>query len=130
MLDAGSVIYLTVSFSGGPRNKYLVVLDVDTEVYVLAINTSINLFYGRGPFRDCYVPIDRATHKFLTHDSYIDCNQVIPLRLPDVVAELRENANCVKGVISSDVQHAVIAAIKATPCLSPDDKHRYIKCLS
>ena len=130
MLDAGSVIYFEVTFRSGPRNKFLIVLDVDTVVYVLTINTEIHEFFGRGEFGECYVTIDHATHPFLDRDSHIDCNEVIQLKLEDVVAELRSDNDCLRGMISDDVRQSVITAIRRTPCLSRDDKDRYIRCLN
>jgi len=130
VLDAGSVIYLEVAFRQGSRNKFLVVLDVDTEVHTLTLNTEINPFFGRGEFGECYVEIDHESHQFLSRNSFIDCNQIIKLNLPDVVAEMRSNSDCVRGCISNDAITDVIAAIQRTPGLSPHDKSRYCDCLA
>lgn len=130
MLAAGSVIYLEVAFRQGDRNKYLVVLDVDTKVHTLTVNTEINPFFGLGEFGKCYVEIDQHSHQFLDHNSFIDCNQIIKLNLPDVIAEMRSNSDCVKGSLSNDVVTAVIAAIQRTPGISPHDKSHYCGCLT
>ena len=130
MLDAGSIIFLEVGFYNGPRDKYLVVLDVDTEVHVVTINSTVNRFFGRGEFGECYVLIDCEAHPFLDRDSHIDCNEVIKLSLVDVVAEIRRNANALQGKVSETVACAMVAAIRRTPVLSAIEKDRYCGCLA
>lgn len=130
MLDAGSVIYIEVCFRQGSRNKYLVVLDVDDQVHTLAINSSINPYFGQGPFRDCYVQIDHTLHPFLSRDSFVDCNDVIRLPLAGVVAEMRRAPDCIRGRLSPEAIKSVVDAIRQTPGLSPFQKDRYCESLT
>jgi hypothetical protein len=129
VLDAGCVIYLEVAFRRGNRNKYLVVLDVDSQVHTLIVNSDINEFYGRGEFGNCYVEISCDEHPFLEHNSFVDCNEVRRLRLEDVVAAVRGDESCVKGRISDGTAAAIVEAIRRTPCLSPAEKDRYCECI-
>lgn len=130
MLQPGTVIYLEIQFRQRTRNKYLIVLEWTDPVHCLIINSEINAFFGFGAFQEFYVNIDVATHTFLDHDSHIDCNETFRLPLDGLTQELTANPATVVGQISNDVRNSIITAINGTPGLSPDEKSRFVNCLT
>lgn len=130
MLQSGTVIYLEIQFSQKTKNKYLIILEWGEPIHCLIINSEINAFYGYGVFQEFYIDIDVATHTFLDHDSYIDCNGTFALPLTELTHELTTNPETVVGQISDGIRNSICDAIRGTPGLSPDEKARFVNCLT
>lgn len=72
-LRVGAVLYKHCSFTKPPKNKFLVVVSLEPRLLVLLINSEINQFYIQNG-QDCFhVPVPKADHGFLTHNSYTNC---------------------------------------------------------
>lgn len=126
MLKPGTVVKVPVQFKQGDL-KYLVIAALDSEAHCFVINSNIHALFGREPFRSSYVSITVATHPFMHHDSYIDCNEIKLLSLIEIRAEINADASCLKGELSQELRAEVVVAIQNTPCLTQDEKDRYAR---
>lgn len=130
MLTAGTVVRVPVDFKQG-EPKYLVVVDVDSAVHCVVINSKIHKLFGGELFKDSFVPIEKATHPFMEKDvSYVDCNEIKQFPLAEIQTHIAAEPGCVRGQISSELRAKIIHAVQVSICIVPADKRRYIAVLS
>lgn len=119
-LIPGAVIYKFCEFTKPPKEKYLLVVQVQSETTVLVINTSVNKFIqDRQHLLDCQVSIDVATNAFLEHDSFIDCTETQSLSTTDLIEEILKDMSTLRGQITSDIKTKVIAALNDCYTIEP-----------
>lgn len=119
-LIPGAVIYRFCEFTKPPKEKYLLVVQVQSETTVLVINTGINKYIqDRQHLLDCQVLIDVATHTFLDHDSFIDCTETESLSTTDLIEETLKDMSTLQGQITSDIKTKVIAALNDCYTIEP-----------
>jgi len=70
----------------------------------------------------CQVTIDAASHPFLDYDSHLACHEIKRLRREDVINDLMNDLDCLKGVVSDDVKTQVIAAVKFAKTITTSEK--------
>ena len=64
-----------------PKDKYIAIVCVDPYCVGFFINTEIHSFFLNKPeLSQCHVKILMSNYKFLTRNSYIDCNEAYPFR--------------------------------------------------
>jgi hypothetical protein len=117
----GFVFYLYCDFTIPPKEKYLLLVCVDSEPLFLIINSEINSFYRSRPhLRDCQVSIPVQSHDFLDHDSFIDCVKVIRgLTQVSVQEQVLTSMMRIKGRIDSTCKEAVMTAITRSRSIEP-----------
>lgn len=88
-IKSGDVFLIPLEQSNGvllannqkTRNKYLVVLGIDSEEVVyggVVINSKINKNVPIA-IQDSHYPIKKCHHDFLEYDSFIDCSKIMPV---------------------------------------------------
>ena len=114
-IKPGSVLYLHCPFTHPPKEKFLLVACVEPILNFLVINSQIPDFVQKRPdLKRCQVKIDVASHRFLIHDSYIDCKDAITsLTREHIEEQILNDMSRLKGDIEEPVKEQVIAAVKS-----------------
>lgn len=130
-LKPGCVIKLVLKFPEVTKEKFLVlVADDDPEYFTFIINSEINPFISkRQHLLQCQVSIDATNHDFLDHNSHIACHEIRTLKREEVIRELMNKPEAIKGNISADVRNQIIAAVKFAKTIEKDKKNRIILSL-
>ena len=114
-LIPGAVMRRRCDFTIPVKIKYLVVAHVRSETAVLVVNSEIHPYVQRrASLLDCQVKLDKQSHCFLDHDSYIACREAYYLDTADLLAELQDDIASIKGMLSPDVRSAVTKAIESS----------------
>lgn len=131
-LVPGCVVRLTVKFPEKTKPKFLVLLaEDDPEYWTFILNTDISRFIEkRQHLLQCQVKIDAAGHPFLDHDSHVACDKVLHLRREEVILEIMNDTDCIKGEISDEVRDQIVAAVKFAKTLTPAEKARILTALN
>jgi len=129
-LRPGAVVKLKYVMDDGVlQEKRFLVVSVESETVTFVINSEIgNYLKARPALLKCQVGMDVATHPFMTHDSHVDCSRARSYPKQQVIAQLIAEPSWVLGDITADLRSQVVAAIKSSPTLSPDQA--YTLCLS
>ena len=128
-LKAGDVIRIPVTFKQGCP-KYLVILEVDTHAHCVVINSNTHPLFSGSLRQPSIVAITVAEHPFMSHDSEVDCNEVLRLPLADVESEINSDASCYKGELTYEFREAIGNAINVSPFLARGDKDTYLASLN
>ncbi len=124
----GTVLFLDCDFTKPPKAKFLVVLCGGSPPLLFIINSKIHRFICSQPdLYQCQVSIKAADHPFLTHDSFIDCSQVITGLDDDTIRQqVLNDLGRVKGELGADAKRAVIQAVASATTITP--KHKELIC--
>lgn len=130
-LVPGCVVRLTLKFPEKTKPKFLVLLaEEDPEYWTFILNTDINRFIEKRPhLLQCQVKIDTAGHPFLDHDSHVSCDKVWHLRREEVMLEIMNDTDCIKGCVTEAVRDQIVAAVKFAKTLTPAEKTRILASL-
>lgn len=120
-LQPGTVVKFNAIMDDGKlHEKRFLVLSVDARTTTLVMSSEISAFIRARPeILKCQVMIDAASHGFMDRDSHIDCSRARDYATTEVVDQLVNNPAWILGKVSSPVVHQVVAAIKASPTISP-----------
>lgn len=122
-LTPGQILLLHCDFTIPPKDKFLVLVGIETEALFFVINSEVHEFIRKREwlFR-CQVEIGHEEHPFLNHHSFIDCTEVRKIMLPDVYEQMERDIGRLKGGISPQVCEQIIAAVKFAKTLSAKQK--------
>ena len=90
-----------------PKNKFVAIVCRDSKYMGFFINSKISNFVQNRPsMLSCQAIIDREKHKYLKHDSFVDCTELIPfhdIELIDECSTIKKEAmaNIIKAVAQS-----------------------------
>ncbi len=128
---AGQVLYLLCPFTDPAKDKYLVLVHPRPGPLLFRINSGIRPYVeNRSNLKDCQVQIKASEYEFLTHDSYIDCSQVIySFTEADITEQLLADISRVKGQLAITTREKLIAVVQKAPTISPRYKKRIIASL-
>lgn len=132
-LQPGRVVYLYCEFTvPKPKDKYLLLGCVDPLPLFLVINSKISDFIQeRSDLLRCQAKLDSANHGFLDHDSFVDCREAISVfSIDDIIEQLLNDMNRIKGMISDDARDDVLSAVKMCTVLPKREKDWLIKGLT
>ncbi len=118
------LIRLFCQFTTPPKNKLLLLLGIYPEPLFLMVNSKIHPYIeSRASLKSSQVLLKNSEHYFLAHDSYIDCREVYTtFSLNDIVTQVQNDSQRIRGFINEETQDQVIAAIKASPILEKQYK--------
>lgn len=130
-LKPGCVVKLLVKFPDKTKEKFLVlVADDDPEYLTFVVNSKINPFIANRPhLAQCQVAIDATNHDFLDHDSYIACDEVLPIKREEAIKALMADPVGIRGEVSADVRSQIVAAVKFAKTIEKDKKNRIIAAM-
>lgn len=113
-LRVGAVLHKHCDFTTPPKDKFLVVASLEPRLLVLLINSEINQFYVQQRLDHFHVPIPKAEHDFLTHDSYTNCVEAhTAFDCSQIKQEVIDNYTKVfKGWLTDECLEAVYHAVK------------------
>lgn len=112
------VIRRHCTFTTPPKQKLLVVSSIKAETAFLVINSKIPSFIEtKKHLRECQVLIDKASHDFLDHDSYVDCTKTYYEDTPEIFKELVADTGNLKGVVSDSVSNNILEALRNSPTI-------------
>jgi hypothetical protein len=135
---SGCVIYWYCSFiKPRPKYKYLFVCCVE-PLLLFPINTDITDYVKNQNIVNTQVALNKSSHIFLKHDSYIDCHDVFSetnLLYPIKFEDLKNNAinddnTCVKGEVNFETIKKVVETVAAGKTLRKREKDLIIQSLS
>jgi hypothetical protein len=87
---------------------------------VLVINTRpAPYIQDKQHLMDDQVPIDKASHECLTHDSVVACHELHEIDQRDVENALVQEIDNLKGMVSNNVRAEIVRAVNASVNLMP-----------
>jgi len=121
LIYPGSLQYLYFDdLSGGAKVKISLTVCVDPNMFYLVNSAVTPYIQKREELNNCQVCIDKDNHDFiLTHNSYLDCTNVIGLYEDEVRQQLKHKSKQPKGNASSQVIIQAITATENSPTLTP-----------
>jgi len=110
-IELGEVFHLKCSLCDPPKPKFFVVVQADPLRMVL-INSRINPFLQNKPkARALHVPLVRALHDFLDHDSFLACDHLShEYSREQLVSILARDPSVRRGRLHDDVRAKVAFA--------------------
>ena len=122
-LSPGTVIKLVARMDDErDHEKRFVVLEVDQKTITCVINSEVGPFLRARPeLLRCQVLMPAEQHKFMDHDSHIDCSRTRSFATNEVLKQLGEKPEWVLGRIASPLRDVIVGAIKISPTISPAD---------
>src|SRR5450759_320835 len=106
-------------FTAPPKQKFLVISCIKAETAFLVINSKIPSFIvSKKHLCDCQVLIDKSSHDFLDHDSYVDCTKTYYEDTPEIFKELVADTGNLKGEVSDSVRKNILEALRNSPTIS------------
>lgn len=101
------------------HEKRFVILHVSDETFTCVINSEISRFIAeREHMAICQVPIDQASHSFMSWDSHIDCSRVRKYTKAEILGQLQKNPDWVMGMTSTAVLSQMAEAIGRSKLVS------------
>lgn len=121
----GRVLYLFCNFTQPPKEKYLLIASTNPLILMFVINSEINQFKTRKPhLLNAQLPISVIDHKFLDHDSFIDCSQVVSqndFSLKEIHSQVLKDMSRIKGTISQLLAQQIISVVNNSRTLVKDE---------
>ncbi len=108
-LVPGTVLYLWCEFTEPAKEKYVVIACAE-PLLLFVVNSSMSFLTENRPYlRKCQVGVNACDYKFLQHNSFIDCSEVIAsVELDEITDQLVDQTSRVKGVLEgSTIQHII-----------------------
>ena len=121
----GKILYLEVAFphEDEPHNKYMVVVGVETQLFLLKINTLER--EGAGFW------IKPSDYPFLEHNSYLDCENIHSalLTINEANVQLKRDPSRDKGEIRVEHRNEILRLIRGSKVLSRIQKDIIVRGL-
>ena len=128
-LKIGAVLRFFVPDTKPPKIKYLAIVGIDNEQYLLAtifINSEVNINVLNSPeLRALQLLLAKQHCTFLDHDSYADCSKVQERNLTEIHDKLTETPGTHVGELNSLLLQEAIALLKGAKSISPKIKKKY-----
>lgn len=125
------VIRRHCTFTTPHKPKFLVISSIKSETAFLVINSAIPQFIqNKKHLNDCQVLIDKSSHDFLTHDSYVDCTKTYYEDTAQIFSELVADTGSLKGEVSDTVRNNILVALRNSPTLSSGEIEMLVAAIS
>lgn len=103
-----------------PKDKFVLITYIDPSFYGFLINSKINNYIqNRDYLLCCEAEIIASEHKFLKHNSYVDCTAAFPFNADELISS--------RGFLSDAGRAKVINAVGLCPVLEQIHKNRILK---
>ena len=110
MIEIGGVYLLWCHVTNPPKEKFCVCVRRQPTPLFFLVNTEIHAYIQDRPeLLRQQVELSATTHKFLDHDSWVDCKELIGVH--SVEEQLQDDPAREKGVISRSVARASLKAV-------------------
>ncbi|MBL4561042.1 MAG: hypothetical protein JKX79_08670 [Labilibaculum sp.] len=128
-IDLGRTILIEIPNFGVTYPKYIVIVAENENEFAIAyvvINSEINNFIFPTPYlKSLHVPIDRASHDFLDHDSFINCTEIREFTKQEVIDFISAHPERVVGNITEGILTAVHATLHSATTIPKIIKVRF-----
>lgn len=129
-IDIGSAILIKMPDFDVNYDKYVIYLSESasdqTKCGILIINTKINQNINFNIYLlSQHILIDVLRHDFLDEDSYIDCTQIHPKDIQEIVDHISNNPKNLCGNVQEDIMIKVKDLLINSRVLSNNDKRKY-----
>ncbi len=132
-IEQGSVFNFLIDFDDSRReskNRYFVVLNqnpkTDTALVMVTCTTQIEkkkeFIKKRGISQTTLVEIKAQEHCAITADSVFNCNDVLEVKISDLIRKIEEDGSMNYPKISDSILSKLIAGVKASPLVSKNIK--------
>lgn len=122
-LPLGRVVRLFSKFTTPPKEKLLVIVNIQPYPILFLINSEINTFIRARPrLLECQVQIDATSHSFLNHHSYIDCAQATYFTMLEMESQIVQDMGRIKDCLSNGLIKEMIAAVERSVTLDRKEK--------
>lgn len=120
----GHVLCLFCEFTVPPKEKYLAVVSAEPRPLLFVVNSSVGEFVRQRPdLLKCQVLLSAADYGFLTHDSYLDCSNVIDCIDQNVIAhQVTRDIGRIKGDLNGATRARVVEVVRQAKTISPRHK--------
>lgn len=125
------VLYLFCQFTHPlPKDKFLLLVSLKPEPLFFVVNSEMNDYVKNRPhLAKCHILLEKEKHHFLSHDSYINCNEAKSFSIEEVETQVLENMGRIKGIVSKEIRLFIIEATKASKTLSREKKSIILESL-
>ena len=120
----GDILYST-NFPYIDHGKFFVVIGQnDNEIYgAFFINSNVrNYLYSKPKLLELQVGLGSDNYPFLTHNSYLDCSQIIKIAKTDLEDDINSKIASFRGTLFEDDLEQVMELIRASDVFTPKDK--------
>lgn len=123
-LRPGAVIKLCERMDdGNEQEKRFVVLTVTQNTICFVVNSVMNQYVlDRPHIAANHVPMLAGDHSFMSHDSFVDCNEIEEYRTDAVISELKDKPEWMLGTISADLRDKIIETLQLSSTISPIER--------
>ena len=132
-LKPGAILYLFSTFTNPNKEKYLIVIHSDPSEWALlfVINSKIHPYISERPhLSDCQVKLCKKDYPFLSHDSYIDCSNVIDeFDLSEIKRQLELDMGRLKGAVTDATRKEILVAVNRARTISLRHKKMILQSL-
>ncbi len=106
ILTPGNVLFLYCDFTTPPKEKFLILVSIQSGLLFFIINSEINQFKkDSADLLESQVSLARKTHPFLNHNSWIDCSKVVrDIGAAEVFQQINSKLGSVVGAITNEVR--------------------------
>lgn len=131
-LVPGAVVKMLQTMHGGKlKEKWFVIIEVNTSTVTCIINTDIpNLYKSNPALLACQIPLAPSTQSFIHHDSHLDCSKVMSFPTSNAVQQLTDKPEWFMGTADAKLLGDMVIALNKTPVLNKAEKARYTSSLS
>jgi hypothetical protein len=131
-LTAGRVLYLWCRFTRPPKEKLVVLACPADRPPLLLINSRIHPLKSRRPATaSCQVPLLASEYSFLTHDSFVDCSDVIDeLGMDEIETQLIADTGRIRDVLNADTIQVILDVLQDAKTVSPAHRRAMRAALS
>jgi len=130
-LKPGQVLYLFCTFTSPPKEKYLVFVCADPVPLFFIINSRIHPYVaGQPALNQCQVKLRSVDYRFLDHDSYVDCSNVVTaFNEDDLERQVIRDVGRIKGELTITSKEEIIQAVQNARTISKRHKGLIIDAL-
>lgn len=128
-LKAGSVFKILATNTTPPKEKRLVLVAVNDELALvgyLFINSEINLLcLDTDELRNLQIYLECAHRNYLSHDSYLDCSNLMEIPLEELKTVFAADRDIFLGELSEEDFLATIEKVTNAPTISNNKKRKF-----
>lgn len=130
-LKPGQVLYLFSHFTQPPKEKYLVIAYYSDSPLLFVINSRIHPYIASRPeLNASQVEIQAVEYDFLSHDSFIDCSQVIDsFEAAEIRRQVLGELSRIKGELTPATTAEIKQVVRAARTISERHKQLILAAL-
>jgi hypothetical protein len=121
-LTPGKILYIYSNFTNPPKNKYLIVANLERQLLFFTINSAVpNFILKNANLLSTQILIKKSDHPFLEHDSFINCNECINcISFDNIFKQIADDGTRIKGTISHNIRDQIIDTLSNSDTISPE----------